>query len=58
MNEADASPSKRPSERRDEKQDQLDEHRASHEGTHLTTDQGIKVDHTDNSLKLGSVVRP
>lgn len=53
MSEADASPSKRPFERRDEKQDQLDEHRVSHEGTHLTTDQGIKVDHTDDSLKLG-----
>ncbi|MDP8932430.1 MAG: catalase, partial [Actinomycetota bacterium] len=41
-----------PSERRDEKQDQLDEHRVAHEGTHLTTDQGVKVDHTDDSLTV------
>jgi catalase len=40
-------------ERRDRKHDQLDEHRVEHGGTHLTTDQGIKVDHTDDSLKAG-----
>jgi catalase len=40
-------------QRTDRKHDQLDEHRVAHDGTHLTTDQGIKVDHTDDSLKLG-----
>jgi catalase len=32
---------------------QLDAHRRTHEGAHLTTDQGVKVDHTDDSLKAG-----
>ncbi len=38
----------------DPKQRQLDEHgRVGHDGTHLTTDQGTKVDHTDDSLAAG-----
>jgi catalase len=40
-------------DRPDPKQQQLDQHRVSHDGTHLTTDQGVKVDHTDDSLKAG-----
>jgi catalase len=42
-----------PSRRTDEKQEQLHAARVAHDGTHLTTDQGIKVDHTDHSLKVG-----
>ncbi|MGH8901536.1 MAG: catalase [Egibacteraceae bacterium] len=42
------------SNRSDEKQQQLDrDSRVSHDGTHLTTDQGIKVDHTDDALTAG-----
>ena len=38
----------------DLKQRQLDEHdRVSHDGTRLTTDQGVKVEHTDDSLAAG-----
>jgi catalase len=43
----------RRSDRDDAKHRQLDDHRASHEGEHLTTEQGVKVDHTDDSLKAG-----
>ncbi|MFA9445560.1 catalase [Egicoccus sp. AB-alg6-2] len=38
---------------RTEKDRQLDEVRRDHDGAHLTTDQGVKVDHTDDSLKAG-----
>lgn len=39
---------------RDEKQEQLDaHHRVEHTDSYLTTDQGIKVDHTDDSLTAG-----
>jgi catalase len=41
------------SDRDDAKHRQLDAQRASHEGEHLTTEQGVKVDHTDDSLKAG-----
>jgi catalase len=37
----------------DEKQAQLEGHRVRHEGTWLTTDQGIAVDDTNNSLRVG-----
>ncbi|MBS3942149.1 MAG: catalase, partial [Actinobacteria bacterium] len=40
-------------DRRTEKDRQLDEVRREHDGTHLTTDQGVKPDHTDDSLKAG-----
>jgi catalase len=36
----------------DAKQRQLNQHRVSHADTYLTTDQGIKVDHTDDSLTV------
>ncbi|MEU8799824.1 catalase [Spirillospora sp. NPDC048819] len=39
--------------RGDAKQEQLEHRRVSPEGTGLTTDQGIKVDDTDNSLSAG-----
>jgi catalase len=42
-----------PRERDDQKQQQLEQHRVEHDGTHLTTDQAIKVDHTDDSLRAG-----
>jgi catalase len=36
------------------KQQQLDDHhRVGHAGSKLTTDQGLRVDHTDDSLKAG-----
>lgn len=35
------------------KQEQLDEAREEHAGEHLTTDQGVRVSHTDDSLKAG-----
>jgi catalase len=39
---------------RDDKRDQLDQHHhAEHADAHLTTEQGVKVDHTDDSLKAG-----
>ena len=38
---------------RTEKQAQLDAFRVSDEGTLYTTDQGVKVDDTDNSLTAG-----
>ena len=38
----------------DPKQRDLDEHaRVEHDGTRLTTDQGVRVDHTDDSLTVG-----
>ena len=37
----------------DPKQAQLDEHRVGHDGTALTTDQGVRVEHTDDSLSAG-----
>jgi catalase len=38
----------------DPKQAQLDEHaRVSHDGTRLTTDQGVRVEHTDDTLAAG-----
>jgi catalase len=40
-------------DRTDRKAHQLDDHRVDHDGTHLTTDQGVKVDHTDDSLTVG-----
>jgi catalase len=40
-------------DRADAKHRQLDEHRRDHAGEHLTTEQGVKVDHTDDSLKAG-----
>jgi catalase len=46
-------------QRRDEtmpqsvKDKQLDAHRLDRRGSHMTTDQGIPVDDTDNSLKVG-----
>jgi catalase len=41
--------------RRDAKQEQLDAHaRVSHGGSRLTTDQGVRVDHTDDSLTAGN----
>jgi len=38
---------------RDPKQAQLDELRVDHTGKHLTTDQGARIGHTDDSLKIG-----
>ena len=35
------------------KRDQLDEVREDHAGEHLTTDHGVRVSHTDDSLKAG-----
>ena len=37
----------------DPKQAQLDEHRVGHDDTALTTDQGVRVEHTDDSLSAG-----
>src|SRR5262249_6271461 len=37
----------------DAKQEQLDDVRIGHDGTALTTDQGTRVDHTDDSLTAG-----
>jgi catalase len=37
----------------DNKDRQLDPVRVRQEGTHLTTDQGVRVDHTDDSLTVG-----
>jgi catalase len=37
----------------DSKQAQLDEHRVGHDDTALTTDQGVRVEHTDDSLSAG-----
>ncbi|MFA1548207.1 catalase [Actinomadura chokoriensis] len=42
-----------PADRADPKQEQMDLRRVSPEGTKLTTDQGIRVDDTDNSLSVG-----
>ncbi|MEV4678980.1 MULTISPECIES: catalase [Actinomadura] len=42
-----------PADRADRKQEQLDRRRVSPEGAALTTDQGIRVDDTDNSLSAG-----
>lgn len=42
-----------PTGRDDRKQKQLDRRRVSPEGARLTTDQGIRVDDTDNSLAAG-----
>jgi catalase len=36
------------------KQEQLEDHRAFHDGTTLTTDQGVALPHTDDSLKAGT----
>ncbi len=40
-------------QRRDEKDRQLDQFRVSQEDTELTTQQGLKVDHTDDALTVG-----
>ncbi len=37
----------------DDKQRDLDRDRVEHEGHELTTDQGIRVEHTDDSLTIG-----
>ncbi|UPM45022.1 catalase [Halocatena salina] len=37
----------------DSKQEQLDEVREDHMDEYLTTDQGVRVNHTDDSLKVG-----
>lgn len=37
----------------DAKQEQLEAHRGSNDGTVLTTDQGLAVEDTDNSLRVG-----
>ncbi|TDD27553.1 catalase [Actinomadura sp. KC06] len=42
-----------PADREDRKQEQLERRRVSPEDTRLTTDQGIRVDDTDNSLSAG-----
>ena len=42
-----------PTGRDDRKQEQLEHRRVSPEGAKLTTDQGIRVDDTDNSLSAG-----
>ncbi|MEU8346025.1 catalase [Spirillospora sp. NPDC048832] len=42
-----------PADRADPKQEQLDLRRVSPEGAALTTDQGLRVDDTDNSLSAG-----
>jgi catalase len=36
-----------------DKQAELERDRVSHDGTRLTTDQGVKVEHTDDSLTAG-----
>src|ERR1044071_5669592 len=36
------------------KQEQLEDYRAFHDGTALTTDQGVALPHTDDSLKVGT----
>lgn len=46
-----------PTGRDDRKQEQLEHRRVSPEGAKLTTDQGIRVDDTDNSLSAGSAGR-
>ncbi|MBP2326699.1 catalase [Kibdelosporangium banguiense] len=38
----------------DEKDQQLESVRVENDGTHLTTQQGVRVDHTDDSLRAGS----
>ncbi|WP_019816370.1 catalase [Saccharomonospora saliphila] len=38
---------------RDDKDRQLDDFRVSQDGTDLTTQQGVRVDHTDDSLTVG-----
>src|ERR1043165_2635832 len=35
------------------KQEQLEDYRAFHDGTTLTTDQGVAIPHTDDSLRAG-----
>jgi catalase len=45
------SPSELPEEY--DKQAELDRDRVSHENTRLTTDQGVRVEHTDDSLTAG-----
>jgi catalase len=40
-------------QQRTDKDRQLDEVRREHDEHHLTTDQGVKVDHTDDALKAG-----
>jgi catalase len=40
-------------DRNDDKQRQLDGYRVDPEGSRLTTDQGVRVDDTDNSVKAG-----
>ncbi len=40
-------------ERRSEKQEQLDQYRVDSTDTRYTTDQGVRIDDTDNSLKVG-----
>ncbi|MFB4307566.1 catalase [Actinomadura sp. GTD37] len=42
-----------PADRADRKQEQMDLRRVSPEGAELTTDQGIRVDDTDNTLSAG-----
>jgi catalase len=49
----DGTPPSDESGRDDAKQAQLDADRREHDGAHLTTEQGVKVDHTDDSLKAG-----
>jgi catalase len=49
----DGTPPPDESGRDDAKQAQLDADRREHDGAHLTTEQGVKVDHTDDSLKAG-----
>jgi catalase len=38
---------------RDDKDQQLESVRVNPQGTHLTTQQGVRVDHTDDSLAAG-----
>ena len=37
----------------DQKQRDIERDRVTNEGAHLTTDQGVRVDHTDDSLRAG-----
>src|SRR5512135_3684716 len=36
-----------------DKQSELERDRVAHDGSRLTTDQGVKVEHTDDSLSAG-----
>lgn len=37
----------------DQKQSQLDQYTSNHDGTYLTTNPGLRINHTDDSLKAG-----